>query len=355
MLLDPSTWSVANRIDEALAALPPSLARHASAETHACVIELRTDPHPTVREAAAELSQLRAALDDALQETLGLRAAVAGTHPLVTSEQVAVSSSSRYRQVSSSMRALTHREPTMAQHVHVAVPDARDGCPDPGRPAQRPPPAARPVGQLAVLARRGLGLRLDPDPDLLDVPPRRHPATVRQLLRVRRGRRPAAGVGRRSRNPASCGGTPACGRSSGRSRCGSWTPSRASRTPPPSPPWSTASRASGPPGSVRPTPDPRCWPRTGSSRRATAWRAQIIDARTLRKRSLRGALTELLGRCELIASSLGCADELAAATALGDDPGAARQRRLAARDGVAALPAWLADEFTAVDRVAAVT
>jgi glutamate---cysteine ligase / carboxylate-amine ligase len=90
MLLDPLTWAVANRIDDVLEALPTSVARHASAETHACVIELRTDPHPTVREAAEELSQLRASLDDALQETLGLRGAVAGTHPLVTSEQVAI-------------------------------------------------------------------------------------------------------------------------------------------------------------------------------------------------------------------------------------------------------------------------
>src|SRR5215208_1454101 len=79
MLLDPVTWSVANRIDEALPALPPSVRRHASAETHACVIELRTDPQATVKEAAAQLSQLRASLDEALQETLGLRAAVAGT------------------------------------------------------------------------------------------------------------------------------------------------------------------------------------------------------------------------------------------------------------------------------------
>src|SRR3954468_4089926 len=43
MLLDPRrTWSLANRIDEVLAALPPGIAAHASAETHACVVELRT-------------------------------------------------------------------------------------------------------------------------------------------------------------------------------------------------------------------------------------------------------------------------------------------------------------------------
>jgi carboxylate-amine ligase len=82
-------------------------------------------------------------------------------------------------------------------------------------------------------------------------------------------------------------------------------------------------------------------------------RAQIIDAHTVRKRSIRGALTELLGHCESIASSLGCAEELAAASALAADPGAARQRRLAERDGVTALPEWLGEEFTAVDIAAA--
>jgi hypothetical protein len=39
MLLDPRNWSVANRIDAVLKALPPAVASHSSAETHACVIE----------------------------------------------------------------------------------------------------------------------------------------------------------------------------------------------------------------------------------------------------------------------------------------------------------------------------
>src|SRR3954449_2166305 len=92
MLLDPRDGSPANRIDEVLGALPPAVARHASAETHACVVELRTGPHPTVAAAAAELSELRASLDETLREQLGLRAAVAGTHPVATGDQVAVSS-----------------------------------------------------------------------------------------------------------------------------------------------------------------------------------------------------------------------------------------------------------------------
>jgi carboxylate-amine ligase len=125
MLLDPRrAWSVANRIDAVLAALPPEIAAHASAETHACVVELRTAPHPTVAAAGAELALLRRALDDALRDALGLRAAAAGTHPTATRSEVALSAGARYRHIGATMGALAHREPTMAQHVHVAVPDA---------------------------------------------------------------------------------------------------------------------------------------------------------------------------------------------------------------------------------------
>src|SRR4051812_4277981 len=92
MLLDPHrSWSVANRIDAVLAVLPPDVVEHAAAETHACVVELRTAPHPSVAAAGTELALLRRELDAALRDTLGLRAA-----------------------------SLAYREPTMAQHVHAA-------------------------------------------------------------------------------------------------------------------------------------------------------------------------------------------------------------------------------------------
>src|SRR5918999_6526166 len=81
LLLEPS-GAVANRIDAVLAAMGP----HAAAETHACVVELRTAPHATVAGAAAELGSLRRALDRTLRDDLGLRVAVAGTHPSVTAD-----------------------------------------------------------------------------------------------------------------------------------------------------------------------------------------------------------------------------------------------------------------------------
>jgi glutamate---cysteine ligase / carboxylate-amine ligase len=352
MLLDPRTWSVANQIDDALAALPSSVRRHASAETHACVVELRTAPYPTVREAAAELWQLRASLDDALQETLGLRAAVAGTHPLVTSEQVGVSSSGRYRQVSSSMRALTKREPTMAQHVHVAVPDAetavrvlnglRGDLPlllalsgnspfwrgeDSGFASIRTPIFSM-FPRVGIPRRFGsyaeyvgavnplLGSEAIPEPGFLwwDVRLRPHLGTVEvRIMDAQTRIADAAAL-------AALVHCVACLRAT---------------------------------GERPPDPGPEVLAENRFLAARDGMRAQIIDAQTLRKRSIRGALAELLGRCEAIASNLGCADELAAASNLAADPGAARQRRLAARDGVVALPEWLGDEFAAVDITAA--
>src|SRR3954468_15674339 len=88
------------------------IAEHAAAETRACVVELRTAPHPSVAGAAAELALLRRALDEALRDPLGLRAPPAGTHPTATAPEVAVSEGVRYRHIAATMGALAHREPT---------------------------------------------------------------------------------------------------------------------------------------------------------------------------------------------------------------------------------------------------
>jgi carboxylate-amine ligase len=123
MLLDPETWTLAHSIDSLLPALSPELARSVAAETHACTLELATGVHATVRTAAAELYSLRAALAGEL-ESLGLRAAVAGTHPLAQGHETEVSGGARYQLLHEGLRVLARREPTFALHVHVGVPDA---------------------------------------------------------------------------------------------------------------------------------------------------------------------------------------------------------------------------------------
>ncbi len=122
MLLESDGGQPAWRSEDVLGAMPPSLAPHARAETHGCAIELATDPHATVAAAASQLRALRAGLAGTLGG-LGLRAAVAGMHPLARREETEVSPGARYQYLHTTMRELARREPTFALHVHVAVPD----------------------------------------------------------------------------------------------------------------------------------------------------------------------------------------------------------------------------------------
>jgi carboxylate-amine ligase len=123
MLVSPETWLPVSRCEDVLAAFPGELAERARAETHGSALELATTPHATVGAAIAELGELRGVLAATLGD-LGLRAAVAGTHPTARWEDVDVSPGARYQYVLASMRELARREPTFGLHVHVAVPDA---------------------------------------------------------------------------------------------------------------------------------------------------------------------------------------------------------------------------------------
>src|SRR3954454_3431015 len=122
MLLDPTTWTLAPVIDEVLPSLSPELARSASAETNASMLELATGIHTGVADAVEELFTLRAPLSAEL-DRFALRAAAGGTHPLAEWEDQRVSSGARYQLLQTSLRDLTQREPTFALHVHVGVPD----------------------------------------------------------------------------------------------------------------------------------------------------------------------------------------------------------------------------------------
>jgi carboxylate-amine ligase len=125
MLLQPESWSLAQSSDRVVAQLSSKLASHALQETHAAVIELRTGVHTDVVGALAELTALRRRLFDELS-ALGLSVAAAGTYPLAIGEETSISSAPRYQLLGDSLRSLARREPTMALHVHVGVPDPED-------------------------------------------------------------------------------------------------------------------------------------------------------------------------------------------------------------------------------------
>jgi carboxylate-amine ligase len=114
----PSSGAVLSRLSGELSA-------HISPETHASVIELVTGIHRGVSEATAELAALRSQLARELSE-LGLHAASAGTYPLARRDDIRTSGAGRYGAITASMRMLARREPTLALHVHVGVPDPED-------------------------------------------------------------------------------------------------------------------------------------------------------------------------------------------------------------------------------------
>jgi glutamate---cysteine ligase / carboxylate-amine ligase len=122
MLLERANYSLAQRSDAVLQGLSRGLVRHTSPETHAAVVELATGVHADVAGATAELASLRERFADELS-TMELLCACAGTHPLGSTEETKVSTANRYSQLSDTMRSLAQREPTMALHVHVGIPD----------------------------------------------------------------------------------------------------------------------------------------------------------------------------------------------------------------------------------------
>jgi carboxylate-amine ligase len=344
MLLDGRTSSLANRIDDVLAVLPAPVASCASAETHACVVELKTAPHATVAGAADQLGRLRCALDQAVRDALGLQAAVAGMHPLALGSEVALTSDPRRREIEATMRALAHREPTMALHVHVAVPDGatavraldglRDDLPlllglsanspfwrgrDSGFASMRTPMFSmfprvgipRPFGRYTRYVRAvDLMLRSGavPDPGFLWWDARLQPRLGTLEVRVMDAQSTVADV-------AALTAIVQC---------------LVRR-------HAEADRAS--------ASEPEALDENRFLAARDGMRAEIIDALTGRRRPLSDALAALLEGCRPFAASLGCTAELATATALAADPGDARQRRLAARHGLDALPARLSADF----------
>ncbi len=125
MLLARPSHSLLQSSDTVLVGLSATLAGHTAPETHAAVIELTTGVHTLAATAAAELSALRSRLQSELGAA-AVDAAAAGTYPLASSDRTRISTSPRYRTLAASLRVLARRDPTMALHVHVGVPEPED-------------------------------------------------------------------------------------------------------------------------------------------------------------------------------------------------------------------------------------
>jgi Uncharacterized protein conserved in bacteria (DUF2252) len=141
--------------------------------------------------AAAELALLRQALDGALRDRLGLRVAAAGTHPMAPTPRSPTRPARATGRSTPRCARWPHRDPRWRATSTSRCPMEPRRC---GRstacaaisPCWSPCPATHGTGAAATPAR------LAEDADLLDVPPSRHPASVRHVHRVQAGGRPDA-------------------------------------------------------------------------------------------------------------------------------------------------------------------
>lgn len=346
MLLDPVDQRLANRVEGVLAALPADVAAHAAPETHACVLELRTAPHATVGEAASELGRLRARLDGTLRGGLGLRAAVAGLHPVAGHADARVTTYPRYREIAATTRALARREPTMAQHVHVGVPDERMAVRAlDGLRGDLPPLLALSANSPYWLGRDS-GFASMRTPIFSMFPrtgiPRRfggygaYVATVGALLRSRAIPDPGYVWWDARLQPRL--GTVEVRVMDAQSRVLDAAALAAV--------VQTAVRRHAE-GRARSAAPPELLAENRFLAARDGLEARLVDERHAGgRRSLRAALAELLEDGAAAAGELGCSAELEDAAALAADPGYARQRRFAARHGTRALLERLTGEFS---------
>jgi carboxylate-amine ligase len=342
MLLSPATWLPVSRCEDVLAALPDAIADRARAETHGSALELATTPHPLVAGAAAELAELRSMLAATLEE-LGVRAAVAGTHPGARWEHTEVSPGARYQYVHTSMRELARREPTFGLHVHVAVPGPekalralngiRSHLPlllalsgnspfwqgrDSGLASARTPvfqafPRTGPprrfsdyadyVEAIDVLVRN----HAIPEPTFLWWDARLQPAFGTLEVRIMDAQT-------RVQDTAAIAALVQC-----------------------------LVRLEGG-GEVAEPPEVLSENRFVAAR--DGMHAELMTPPDWRRRPIREVLSEVLGRCEPVAAELECSAELARVAALAASPGAQRQRELAERAGsLEGLVEALSDDF----------
>lgn len=344
MLLDGGSWAAANRVVEALELAPARLRPNLSADTHACMLEIKTGPHTTVAAAASELERVRGAVDLLLRR-LGVRAAVAGTNPMLDAGDVLISPKPRYAAIERDMRAMARREPTMALHVHVAVPEgdaavqALDGLradvpvllalaanspfwrgADSGFASIRTP-------IMSMFPRTGVPRRFETYRNWVEgIAPLVTSGAIRNPGFLWWDVRLQPGLGTvevrvmdaqtRVADTAALAALVQC-----------LVYRYANGAP---------LRASGPPEVLAEN-------RFLAARDGLA--AEVIDGSAHGRRPIANDVVDLLRACAPIAGELACAPQLTGTWDLARDPGDVRQRRVASRAGLPALAEWLAAEF----------
>src|SRR5438094_7226728 len=119
MIVDAETLDLVNAIESLLAETPQGTIKPELVES---VLEIATDPCPTLGEAGLQLSALRRQVRDHAADK-GLRIGSAGTHPFAMWEDQRIVARSRYRDLVSALRFVARQELIFGTHVHVGMDD----------------------------------------------------------------------------------------------------------------------------------------------------------------------------------------------------------------------------------------
>ncbi len=133
------------------------------------VLEIATPVCRTAGDVMRELTTLRSYVTGVAHES-GMRVGSAGTHPFSLFERQRITARDRYHALVDQLQYVARRELIFGMHIHVAVDDADEAVHVRQRPPAAARPAARAVGELAVLARRADRAGLEPPDGLLRVP-----------------------------------------------------------------------------------------------------------------------------------------------------------------------------------------
>jgi carboxylate-amine ligase len=119
MIVDADTLDLVNAVESLLADAPRGTIKPELMES---VLEIATDPCPTLDEAAIQLAELRRQVRDMASEQ-GMRIGSAGTHPFAMWEDQRIVARPRYRDLVSALRFVARQELIFGMHVHVGIDD----------------------------------------------------------------------------------------------------------------------------------------------------------------------------------------------------------------------------------------
>jgi carboxylate-amine ligase len=119
MIVDADTLDLVNAVESLLADAPRGTIKPELMES---VLEIATDPCPTLHEAADQLANLRRQVRDMAAQQ-GMRIGSAGTHPFAMWEDQRIVARPRYRDLVSALRFVARQELIFGMHVHVGIND----------------------------------------------------------------------------------------------------------------------------------------------------------------------------------------------------------------------------------------